>query len=292
MDPTRRAALAGLAGALQFGMAPPALARQRLTATPLGRWPVPEARQGVAVDAVHFYGIGNRTLVKHRKDDGVRVAEWTGPQGGPTLHLNCGYVDRGRIVLAHSNYPQLPPVSSIAYHDARTLQPIGSIALGARPGSLTWAVRRDGFWWACFAYYNDRGRVPGFDQRASYLGQFDDRWQAVRSWRFPAEFMATWGAGSSSGGDWGGDGLLYATGHDAPELHVMRLPAQGGVLEHVATIGVPFEGQGWAWDRSLRAERVIYGISRASRQVIATRIPALPAAELARSNQAGSPSRS
>jgi len=282
MDHTRRAALMGLAGALQFGMVPLAQARQRLTATPLGRWPAPEAKQGVAVDAAHFYGIGNRTLVKHRKSDGARVGEWTGPQGGPTLHLNCGYVDEGRIVLAHSNYPQLPPLSSIVHHDARTLQPIGRIELGARPGSLTWAVRRGGYWWACFAYYNGHGRTPGFDNRASYLGQFDDTWQALRTWHFPGQFIASWGESSSSGGDWGDDGLLYASGHDAPELQVMRLPARGKVLEHVATIGVPFEGQGWAWDRSLKGDRVIYGISRASRQVIATRIPAVPAAMLAR----------
>jgi len=120
--------------------------------------------------------------------------------------------------------------------------------------------------------------MPGYNQRSTYLGEFDDRWQMRRSWLFPERFISTWGASSSSGGDWGDDGLLYATGHDAPELHVMRLPAQGVALEHVTTIDVPFEGQGWAWDRGARGQRVIYGISRARKEVVAARIPALPAA--------------
>jgi hypothetical protein len=60
----------------------------------------------------------------------------------------------------------------------------------------------------------------------------------------------------------------------------MRLPRQGGALEHVTTIDVPFAGQGWAWDRSARTERIIYGISRARRTVIAARIPNVPAAML------------
>jgi hypothetical protein len=57
---------------------------------------------------------------------------------------------------------------------------------------------------------------------------------------------------------------------------VLRLPKQGVTLEYVTTIAVPFEGQGWAWDRSVPGERVIYGISRARQEVIAARIPALP----------------
>jgi hypothetical protein len=44
-------------------------------------------------------------------------------------------------------------------------------------------------------------------------------------------------------------------------------------LEYVTTVGVPFEGQGWAWDRSRRGERIIYGISRPRKEIIAARIP-------------------
>lgn len=277
---TRRATLLGMAGVAQFAMLRPASSQQRLAATEIGRWSIPEANQAAAVDAQHFYGIGNRTLVKHRKDTGERVAEWSSPKDGPIVHFNFGFVDGHRLVLAHSNFPQLPPASSLEIHDTRTLALIESDSLGVRPGSLTWAVRHRRAWWACFAYYNDQGTMPGYDQRSTYVGEFDDHWQMRRSWLFPQAFIATWGASASSGGDWGDDGLLYATGHDAPELHVMRLPRQGVVLEHITTIDVPFEGQGWAWDRSVRGERIIYGISRARKEIVAARIPEVPTALL------------
>lgn len=272
---TRRMALAGMAAAAQIVLLRPARAQQRLVASEIGRWPVPEANQAAAVDGTYFYGIGNRVLLKHRKDTGERVAEWSSPKDGPLVHFNSGFVDGHRLTLAHSNFPQLPPASSLEIHDTRTLQLIESVSLGVRPGSLTWAVRRGGKWWACFAYYNDQGTMPGLDQRSTYFGEFDDQWHMLRSWLFPQAFIGTWGDSSSSGGDWGPDGLLYVTGHDAPELHVLRLPRQGVTLEHVTTIEVPFEGQGWAWDRSARGQGVIYGISRARKEIIAARIPSL-----------------
>lgn len=52
----------------------PALTRHGLVASEIGRWPVLEANQAAAVDGQHFYGIGNHALVKHRKDNGERVA--------------------------------------------------------------------------------------------------------------------------------------------------------------------------------------------------------------------------
>jgi len=255
----------------------PVLRRETTAATEIGRWRVIEANQAAAVDGRYFYGIGNHVLVKHRKDSGERVAEWISPRGGPVVHFNAGFVEDDRLVLAHSNFPQLPMASSLEVHDAGTLAPISSHSFGIRLGSLTWAVRRGGSWWACFANYNDAGTTPGFDQRWTYFGQFDDRWQLLRSWLFPPQVIATWGVSSCSGGDWGDDGLLYTTGHDAPELCVLQLPRQGVTLEHVTTIDVPFEGQGWAWDRSRRGERVIYGISRRRKEIIAARIPTIRA---------------
>lgn len=254
----------------------PALTKHGLVATELGRWRVMEANQAAAVDSEHFYGIGNHALVKHRKDTGERVAEWIGLRGGPIVHFNAGYVADGQLVLTHSNFPQLPMASSLEIHDAGTLQPVSSHSFGIRLGSLTWAVRRGGYWWACFSNYNDSGTTPGFDQRWTYFGQYDERWQMLQSWLFPPQVIATWGRSASSGGDWGDDGLLYVTGHDARELYVLRLPRQGVTLEYVTTIDVPFEGQAWAWDRSRPGERVIYGISRARQEIIAARIPAVP----------------
>lgn len=254
----------------------PALANHGLVATELKRWHIMEANQGVAVDADHFYGIGNHALVKHRKDTGERVEEWFGPRGGAIIHFNSGWVENERLTLSHSNFSQLPMASSLEFFDTGTLQPVESYSFGIRLGSLTWAVRHKGYWWACFANYNDGGTTPGFDQRWTHVAQFDDKWQQLQSWLFPPQVIATWGDSSCSGGDWGDDGLLYVTGHDAPQLHVLRLPKQGVTLEYVTTIDVPFEGQSWAWDRSVQGERVIYGISRARQEVIAARIPAVP----------------
>lgn len=258
----------------------PALTKHGLVATEIASWEVLEANQAAAVDATHFYGIGNHAIVKHRKSDGERVAQWFGPRGGPIVHFNAGYVDGTRLVLAHSNFPQLPMASSIEVFDTRTLQPLATHSLGIRLGSLTWAVRHRGAWWACFANYNDAGTTPGFDQRWTHVGQFDDAWQLRQAWLFPPQVVATWGDSACSGGDFGNDGLLYVTGHDAPELYALRLPPQGVTLEYVTTIDVPFEGQAWAWDRSVRGERIIYGIRRGRQQIVAARIPPLPAALL------------
>lgn len=255
----------------------PVLAKHGLVATELNRWHIMEANQGVAVDAEHFYGIGNHALVKHRKDTGERVTQWFGPRGGAIVHFNAGWVEGQRLVLAHSNFPQLPMASSLEIYDTRTLQPLENHSFGFQLGSLTWAVRHQGYWWACFANYNDRGTTPGFDQRWTYFAKFDDNWQQLESWLFPPQVIATWGVSASSGGDWGDDGLLYVTGHDATELYVLRLPKQGVTLEYVTAIDVPFEGQAWAWDRSAVNDRVIYGISRAQQQVIVARIPEVPA---------------
>jgi hypothetical protein len=255
----------------------PTLTKHGLVATELGRWPARGANQGVAVDGEFFYGIGNFVIVKHRKATGERVAEWIGLKGGPTIHLNGGLLQDGRLLLAHSNFPQLPMASSLETYDPATLAHVGTRSLGIRHGSLTWAERRDGFWWACFAHYSDQGTTPGLDNRWTHVGKFDDDWQMLESWLFPPQVVATWGRSACSGGSWGDDGLLYVTGHDAKELYVLRLPKTGVTLDYVTTIDVPFEGQSWAWDRSLPpGERVIYGISRARGEVVAARIPPLP----------------
>jgi hypothetical protein len=254
----------------------PELTRHVLVATEIRRWQPRGASQGVAVDERHFYGIGNFVVGKYDKRTGERVGEWIGLRGGPIIHLNGGLVQDGLLVLAHSNFPQLPMASSIEYFDPATVRPVRSHSLGIQHGSLTWAERKDGYWWACFAHYNDNGGTPGRDQRWTHVGRFDDRWQMLESWLFPPQVVATWGRSSCSGGSWGDDGLLYVTGHDAKELYVLRPPRQGVTLEYVTTIAVPFEGQAWAWDRS--AGRIAYGIVRRTREVVVARIPEIPAA--------------
>jgi hypothetical protein len=277
-DPVREANRAWLAG---LPAAPkPELTRHGLVAEELRRWKPRGANQGVAVDAHHFYGIGNYVVGKYDKITGARVAEWVGLRGGATIHLNGGLIQDGQLVLAHSNFPQLPMASSLEYFDPATVQPVKSVSLGIRHGSLTWAEKKDGCWWACFAHYNDQGTAPGTDNRSTLFGKFDEQWNLLESWIFPAQVVTNWGKSSSSGGSWGDDGLLYTTGHDEKELYVLRLPKMGVALEYVTTIEVPFEGQSWAWDRS--DKRVIYGIIRRTGEVVVARIPELPKTLLTR----------
>ena len=277
-DPVREATRAWLAS---FPAAPKSeLTHHGLVAEELRRWKTRGANQGVAVDAHHFYGIGNYVVGKYDKTTGARVAEWVGLRGGATIHLNGGLIQDGQLVLAHSNFPQLPMASSLEYFDPATVQPVKSLSLGIRHGSLTWAEKKAGFWWACFAHYNDQGTAPGTDNRSTLFGKFDDQWNVLESWIFPPQVIAHWGKSSSSGGSWGDDGLLYTTGHDEKKLYVLRVPKMGVSLDYVTTIDVPFEGQSWAWDRS--DPRVIYGIIRRTGEVVVARIPALPAQLLSR----------
>ena len=277
-DPVREATRAWLAS---VPAAPKAeLTHHGLVAEELRRWKPRGANQGVAVDAHHFYGIGNYVVGKYDKTTGARVAEWVGLRGGATVHLNGGLIQDGQLVLAHSNFPQLPMASSLEYFDPATVQPVKSLSLGIRHGSLTWAEKKAGFWWACFAHYNDQGTAPGSDNRSTLVGKFNDTWQLLESWIFPPQVIASWGKSSCSGGSWGDDGLLYTTGHDEKKLYVLRVPKMGVSLDYVTTIDVPFEGQSWAWDRS--DPRVIYGIIRRTGEVVVARIPAVPAQLLSR----------
>ena len=271
-DPVREATRAWLAS---VPAAPKAeLTHHGLVAEELRRWKPRGANQGVAVDAHHFYGIGNYVVGKYDKTTGARVAEWVGLRGGATVHLNGGLIQDGQLVLAHSNFPQLPMASSLEYFDPATVQPVKSLSLGIRHGSLTWAEKKAGFWWACFAHYNDQGTAPGSDNRSTLVGKFNDTWQLLESWIFPPQVIASWGKSSCSGGSWGDDGLLYTTGHDEKKLYVLRVPTMGVTLDYVTTIDVPFEGQSWAWDRS--DPRVIYGIIRRTGEVVVARIPTVP----------------
>ena len=271
-DPVREATRAWLAS---VPAAPKAeLTHHGLVAEELRRWKPRGANQGVAVDAHHFYGIGNYVVGKYDKTTGARVAEWVGLRGGATVHLNGGLIQDGQLVLAHSNFPQLPMASSLEYFDPATVQPVKSLSLGIRHGSLTWAEKKAGFWWACFAHYNDQGTAPGSDNRSTLVGKFNDTWQLLESWIFPPQVIASWGKSSCSGGSWGDDGLLYTTGHDEKKLYVLRVPKMGVTLDYVTTIDVPFEGQSWAWDRS--DPRVIYGIIRRTGEVVVARIPTVP----------------
>ena len=238
----------------------------------LSRLPAPEANQGVAVDGAFVYAIGNSEIGKYDRATGQRVASWTGdPATFP--HLNSCAVIGTELVCASSNYPATPMSSTVEVFDPVNMVHLRSTPLGRQPGSLTWVDRRDGAWWACFANYDERGGEPGRDHRFTTLLRFDDRWRVTGAWMFPKTVLAKFRPRSSSGGAWGPDGRLYVTGHDLPEVYVLEIPRIGNELRHVATVEVAAEGQAIAFDRSRPG--VLYGISRAKREVVEMQLPRL-----------------
>jgi hypothetical protein len=234
------------------------------------RFPASEARQGVAVDARHFYAIDDRRIGKYDRRTGERVASWAAPPGAGFRHLNGCCALEGRLHCAHSNFPEVPPQSSIELFDARSLEHVGSHSFGIFQGSATWIDRRDGVFWVAFANYAERGRVPGRGPAWSSIVLFDPSWRPIGGYAFPAEVVARFGSHGSSGGAFGSDGLLYATGHDAPELWVLRVPKAGPALELVEILPAPLAGQGVAWDPEEPA--VLWSIRRDSREVVASRL--------------------
>ena len=238
------------------------------------RYKAPEASQGVAVDARHFYAVSNSRIAKYGKVSGTKISEWTGERAR-FPHLNSCEIIGSELVCANSNFPDVPMTSSVEFFDPVRMVHLRTASLGQQVGSLTWVDRRDGAWFAAFANYDERGGEPGRDHRFSQLVQYDDQWRRMQAWSFPAGVLARFKPTSSSGGGFGDDGLLYVTGHDHTELYVLRLPKGSSILDHVATINVPVEGQAIAFDKSQR--RVLFGISRPNREVISMRLPPISA---------------
>jgi hypothetical protein len=225
----------------------------------------------VAVDADHFYAIDDRRIGKYSKRTGERIGSWSAPAGGPIVHLNSGVVLDGRLYCAHSNYPGVPMQSSIEIFDAATLVHVASQSLGELPGSATWIDRREGRFFVGLANYSGHGGAPGRGPEQTALLRLDASWRPVGRDGFPASVVARFGTRSNSGGAFGPDGLLYATGHDAPEVYALRVHEPDG-LELVATLAADATGQGIAWDPA--EPRLLWTIRRDTREVVASRLVA------------------
>jgi hypothetical protein len=241
---------------------------------------IPEANQGIAVDAEHYYAIDNRTIAKYRKGTGELVAKWEGTKDGPILHLDSGVVVDGRLYAAHSNYPEDPMTSSVEVWDVATMEHVDSHSFGIQLGSFTWLDRRDdGEWWGTFANYNRVfGKSPlayGNKHRTTVV-RFGEGWRVEEAFVLPDELVDRFEDMSNSGGSWGPDGLLYLTGHDLGEAYAMLPPEAGSAMRWVDTVTLDVRGQGIAWDRSA-PEPTLYGIVRGEgdeeNQVTAHRVP-------------------
>lgn len=231
----------------------------------LSKFVAEEAQQGVAVDDKFVYVIGDRVIGKYDRKTQQRVARYESPADGPVEHMNGGVVVGGKLYCSHSNFPEVPMVGSIEIFDTKTLKHVGSQSFGVDAGSLVWVDWKDGYWWVCFGHYNGKGGEPGKTNERTVLVKYDKEWRRLAAWAFPKELIERWDGMTCSGGVWGTDGLLYCTGHHAPEIHVLRLPEAGAVLELVRIIKTPVLGQGLALDRKSsqlfqmqRKERSIY----------------------------------
>jgi hypothetical protein len=231
----------------------------------IGEFVVPEANQGVGVDAQHFYAVDNETIGQYDKATGKLVKKWQGPKKGPITHLDSAMVMDGKIYAAHSNYPEWPMTSSLEIFDAATMEHIGTHSFGIQWGSLTWVDWHDNHWWMTFANY-DRllgpNKTPYGHKANTLMVKLTRDFRLVQSWTLPKAILDRFEDMSNSGGSWGPDGFLYLTGHDPAELYRMRLPKAGSTLELVDIIPMNIRGQGIAWDRSQPG--VIYGIIRAT----------------------------
>ena len=269
------AALALTAGSAlaQPPAAPEAAGVPILQAEVVRRWKAPEATQGVAVDARHFYAVANSRIAKYDKATGRKLAEWVGDRAR-FPHINSCEIIGRELVCANSNFPETPMTSSVEIFDPSKMVHLRTVSLGQQVGSLTWVDRKDGVWWAAFANYDGKGGEPGRGHPYTQLVQFDDQWRRLQGWSFPLSVTERFRPMSSSGGGFGPDGRLYVTGHDHPELYVLELPKGGSKLDHVATIAAAIEGQAVTFDRS--EPGVLYGISRPNREVVVLRLPSLP----------------
>ena len=238
---------------------------------------VSNARQGIAVDAGHFYAVNNFAISKHDKATGVAIAQWAGRvEGAPLIHLDSLMELDGQLYASHSNYPVSPMTSSVEVWDAGTMRHVSSHSFGISRGSLTWLDRHNGFWWATFANYDkvqDGQMVPYGHTDNTQIAKLDDDFRVLQAWTLPLEILDRMRPMSNSGGSWGPDGMLYLTGHDLGEIYVMRIPDAGSILNWVATVKVPvLEGQGIAWDRSMPG-RYLWAINKGDRKVLKIKMP-------------------
>ena len=222
-----------------------------------------KANQGAAVDRDYLYAISNTRIEKCDKQSGKVVAAW---QANRKLaaqkhfkHLNSGMVFEGRLYCAHSRFPVAPNDCSVEIFnlEGETLKHVETIPMPAKHGSLTWIDRReDGTWWMCYAVY---GKKNNSETRLIQYSYEDGKFIEQAGYSFPAEVVSKWGSMSCSGGSWGPDGLLYTTGHDHAQAHVLHVDAKGRLNYLRTEKNMGFYGQGIAWDRFAKVP-MLWGI--------------------------------
>jgi hypothetical protein len=231
---------------------------------------VPLAQQGVAVDKNFFYVVNNKSITKHNKKDGSKVAAWE-DQDSRLKHMNAGIVIDGKLYCTHSNFPETPMVSSVEIFDPVKLVHTGNHSFGILNGSATWIDKYKDCWYVVFAHYSGNGGIEGRDNSWTRLVKFDRDFRQLESWTFPKELLGKFGNLSCSGGVILPDGKILCTGHDEAEIYKLGFPEKGSTLVLLETIQVGSYGQGIAWEKSGGAD-LIYGLIRKQKKVVVSRI--------------------
>lgn len=217
------------------------------------RMAAPAAHQAAVADRRFVYAVTSHLIEKYDRSSGQLLAT----SNGPALHLNSGFLWKGQVLSAHSNYPRTPEESEIKILNPQTMQLTTWHSFHDYGGSLTWVVRRHDTWLCNFALYDEKNHQ-------TFLVEFDDDWKELQRWSYPPELIAELGTFSLSGGVWYQNGLLV-TGHDKPEVYRVTIPQRGRQLVFQGRAAVPFTGQGIAVDPETVG---LVGISRAEKQII------------------------
>jgi hypothetical protein len=120
-----------------------------------------------------------------------------------------------------------------------------------------------------FTNYDGRGGEPGRDHRSTLLVRMDDQFRQLEAWTFPLTVLARFAPRSASGASWTADDRLAVSGHDHPEIYLLKLPPAGAVLDHLATVPVALPGQAIDWDPA--APGLLWSIDRARSELVASR---------------------
>ena len=252
-------------------------------------FPAPEAHQAVAVDADHFYAIGNRVVAKYDKRTGAKVAEVRASRELPLVHMNGGAVIGDDLVVSHSNFPFTPATGSVELFSTADLSHRRSLSLGPTDGSLTAVLpveqgmsprpldavalfRERGT--RVFAHY-ELPRLAGYATGTDRT-RLEVRAADIAGFRFvlPPTVVRRLRPHSVSGASYDAAGRLWLSGHDRPELYRVSLPRAGSELVLDAVHPAPIAGQGIAWDPA--EPGVLWGTRRREGLVVRMRLTEAP----------------
>ena len=236
-------------------------------------FPAPEAHQAVAVDADHFYAIGNRVVAKYDKRTGERVAGVESSDELPLVHMNGGVVRDGILVCSHSNFPHLPMTGSVEVFGP-DLAHLSSLSLGTTDGSLTAydePLGGGGPMAFVFAHY-ELPAIPGYDTGVERTLVVRETLGGQReAWVLPTPLIDRLRPHSASGAAYGeNDGTVWLSGHDLGEVYRMRFPRAGSEMILESVHPAPIAGQGIAWDPA--EPGVLWGTRRREGLVVKMRL--------------------